>query len=181
MLTQGNGENWEESGCPEIVCIIEDTSHSPWQEFPPLPTAWEHFPSAHLSPSPDTLTLMTATPRISIQITFFGSVRRYIHPCFDLHNGLLEKRHPPVIPWIVLDFRVQEEHGLHKPKNCWESPPGEHPNSGKSYGGSPHPVSWENNLSMQKSPYSASSTQWMPKMISRCCLWHHLLHQPLAR
>lgn len=138
----GEWEDWEGGGCPEGVCIIEDISHRSWQEFPPLPIAWEHFPSAHPSPSPGTVTLMKAAPRICIQITFSGSVRRYIHPCFDLHNGLLEKRHPPVIPWIFLDFRVWEEHGLHTPRNCWESPPGEHPNSGKSYGGSPHSVLW---------------------------------------
>lgn len=80
------------------------------------------FPLSSSQSSPDTLTLMKATPRICIQITFSGSVRRHIHPCFDLHKGLLEKWHPPVIPWIFLDFRVQEEHGLHTPRNCWESP-----------------------------------------------------------
>jgi len=72
MLTGRSGEYKEGSDCPEGVCIIEDVSHSLWQELSPLLTACGHFSSAHLSPSSDALTLMKEIPRICIQITFSG-------------------------------------------------------------------------------------------------------------
>lgn len=138
MLTWRSGEYWEGSNSPAGVCVIEDISQRLSWELSPLPTACEHFPSAHSGPSSDTLTLIKATPRISIQITSSsesGFRQMTYHPCFDLHHKLLEKRHsshslnlPDFQSTRITWTNMCQETG-------WKSPSGEHP-SRRRCGGS---------------------------------------------
>lgn len=76
-------------------------------------------------------TVIKATPRISIQITFsseLGFCQMTYHPCFDLHHKLLEKRHsshslnlPDFQSTRITWSNICQETG-------WKSPSGEHPN-----------------------------------------------------